>query len=56
MISLQDLFTFNQTGFDGDGRVLGELQPTGIRPNFVDRPKAVDVELPADAFGVGRWG
>jgi pilus assembly protein CpaF len=55
-ISLQDIFTFHQTGIDADGRVLGDLQPTGIRPNFSDRLRDFGVELGPDAFGVGRWG
>src|SRR5438874_8371592 len=55
-ISLQDIFTFRQTGIDDEGRVLGDLLPTGIRPHFTDRLTAFGVELEPDAFGVGRWG
>ncbi|HNM36779.1 MAG TPA: CpaF family protein, partial [Anaerolineales bacterium] len=34
VVVLTDIFKFNQTGVTQDGQVLGELQPTGIRPNF----------------------
>ncbi len=32
-ITLQDVFTFEETGVDGTGKVVGKLNPTGIRPN-----------------------
>jgi len=56
MVSLQDIFVFRQTGIDPDGRVLGELKATGIRPRFADRLKAFGMDLPEDIFNVRRWG
>jgi pilus assembly protein CpaF len=32
-ITLQDVFVFEETGLDGNGKILGRLGPTGIRPN-----------------------
>jgi len=32
-ITLQDVFLFEETGVDGNGKILGKLSPTGIRPN-----------------------
>jgi pilus assembly protein CpaF len=32
-ITLQDVFLFEETGTDGNGRILGKLSPTGIRPH-----------------------
>jgi len=32
-ITLQDVFLFEETGMDGNGRLQGKLSPTGIRPN-----------------------
>ena len=32
-ITLQDVFLFEETGVDGNGKVAGKLSPTGIRPN-----------------------
>ncbi|SJZ44516.1 CpaF family protein [Selenihalanaerobacter shriftii] len=50
IITLQDIFTFEQKGLDEDGNILGELKSTGIRPKFVDRFKAEGIDLPADIF------
>lgn len=50
VITMQDIFTFEQTGVDEDGRVIGRLRPTGIRPRCMDRLKAYGFEMSADAF------
>ncbi|MFW6206611.1 MAG: CpaF family protein [Gemmatimonadota bacterium] len=50
VITMQDIFTFEQTGIGEDGRVLGRLRATGIRPRCMDRLQAHGFELPADAF------
>ncbi len=55
VVSLQDIFVFQQTGVDPQGRVLGQLQATGIRPNFADRLEAHGIKLPEDTFNVTRW-
>jgi len=49
-IVTQDVFVFEQRGVE-DGRVLGDLKPTGIRPKFADKLKQRGIELPADTFG-----
>lgn len=55
VVSLQDIFVYQQTGVDPQGKVLGELKATGIRPNFADRLQAYGVELPEDTFNAARW-
>jgi len=50
VITMQDIFTFEQTGIDEDGRVLGRLRPTGIRPRCMERLKSHGFEMSADAF------
>ena len=50
VITMQDIFTFDQTGVGEDGRVLGRLRPTGIRPRFMDRLKANGFEMSMEAF------
>jgi pilus assembly protein CpaF len=50
VITMQDIFTFEQTGVDEDGRVIGRLHATGIRPRCMDRLKAHGIEMSADAF------
>ncbi|HEU4920974.1 MAG TPA: ATPase, T2SS/T4P/T4SS family [Candidatus Limnocylindrales bacterium] len=50
-ILTQDIFVFEQTGVR-DGRIEGELKPTGIRPTFMDQFRRSGVVLPADEFGI----
>jgi pilus assembly protein CpaF len=50
-ILTQDIFTFEQTGLV-DGKVQGDLEPTGIRPTFMPRFAAAGVDLPPDEFGI----
>jgi pilus assembly protein CpaF len=50
IIVLTDIFKFNQTGVDPDGKVLGEVNATGIRPNFTPRLEAAGFKLSADIF------
>lgn len=35
---IQDLYTFHAAGTDAQGRLQGELRPTGIKPTFADEP------------------
>ena len=38
VITLQDIFVFDSTpGFDSEGRNLGRLRATGLRPKFLDK-------------------
>jgi pilus assembly protein CpaF len=50
-VVLTDVFKFDQTGVTTEGKVLGELKPTGIRPLFSQRLEAAGVKLGADIFG-----
>jgi pilus assembly protein CpaF len=40
MITMQEIFCFEQTGVAPDGTVLGHFRATGIRPRFADRLQA----------------
>jgi pilus assembly protein CpaF len=53
VITMTDLFVFEQTGFEG-GRVVGRLRPTGLRPKFMDKIEMAGIHLPASIFGVGE--
>jgi pilus assembly protein CpaF len=55
LVSLQDIFTFRQTGIDADERVHGELRATGVRPRFADRLEAFGVGIHEDIFQTSRW-
>jgi pilus assembly protein CpaF len=51
IITLQDLFLFDfGMGVDEDGKYLGRLKGTGIRPSFSDRLSDVGIRLPGDLF------
>jgi pilus assembly protein CpaF len=52
MIVLTDIFKFEQTGVETEGKVLGELKPTGIRPLFSPRMEAAGFKLRPEVFGV----
>jgi pilus assembly protein CpaF len=55
IIVLQDLFKFEQTGFD-DGRIVGYLRPTGVRPKFTELIDAAGYHLDAEIFGYDQRG
>ena len=48
-ILTQEIFSFVQTGFH-DGKIEGDLRPTGIRPTFMTRLESNGVRLPVSAF------
>ncbi|MEW6233209.1 MAG: CpaF family protein [Chloroflexota bacterium] len=51
VIVLQDVFVFEQTGIE-NGRILGRLRATGIRPKFVEKFEVANIYLPPNIFGV----
>ncbi len=50
VISSQEIWRYRRRGIGGDGRVLGDFEPTGIRPAFSERLRVAGVELPATMF------
>jgi pilus assembly protein CpaF len=50
-IVLTDIFKFEQTGVSTEGKVLGQLKPTGIRPLFTNRLEASGFKLGPEVFG-----
>ena len=50
-IQTQDIFEFEQTDFV-DGKILGSLKPTGIRPTFMPKFKEGSIALPPGEFGI----
>ncbi len=53
VITMTDLFVFEQTGME-NGRVVGRMRPTGLRPKFMDRIEAAGLQLPPSIFGIGE--
>lgn len=50
IITMQEIFSFEQTGIDENGKVKGKFRSTGIRPKFVERFKSFDISIPYDLF------
>jgi len=50
LITLQELFTFQQTGLDENRKVKGRFKATGVRPKFAERLAAKGVALTPDLF------
>jgi len=53
VITMTELFAFEQTGFE-NGKIVGHLRPTGLRPKFMDRIEAAGIHLPPSIFGIGE--
>jgi pilus assembly protein CpaF len=53
VITMTDIFTFEQSGVE-NGRVVGRLRPTGLRPKFMDKIEAAGIHLPPSIFGIGE--
>lgn len=49
-VLMQEIFALERRGIDAQGRVLGELMPTGIRPRFMDYLVPRGINLPAEIF------
>jgi len=52
VVTMQDLFRYEQRGIDSDGRVLGEFRGTGLRPRFAEKFEIAGIHLPSDLFAV----
>ena len=52
IVTMQDLFRFEQRGIDSDGRVLGEFRGTGLRPRFSEKFEIAGIHLPPDLFAL----
>ncbi|CAH2713523.1 hypothetical protein BACCIP111895_00659 [Neobacillus rhizosphaerae] len=50
IIVLQDIFTFKQEGLNSEGKIIGRLVPTGVRPKFYERLEASGIHIPASVF------
>jgi pilus assembly protein CpaF len=53
VITMTDIFVFEQTGTE-NGRIVGRMRPTGLRPKFMDKIDAAGIHLPPSIFGIGE--
>ncbi len=49
-VVLQDIFKYSEEGTDAEGKVVGQMQPTGLRPIFTPRLEAAGFKLPPEIF------
>jgi len=52
-VVMQDIFKFSEEGVDGDGKVVGQMRPTGLRPIFTPKLEAAGFRLPPEIFSAG---
>jgi len=50
VVTLQDIFVFDQTGVRDDGKVIGRMRATGIRPKFIERLEVSGIHLARGLF------
>ena len=53
IITMTDIFVFEQTGTE-NGKIVGRLRPTGLRPKFMEKIEAAGINLPPSIFGIGE--
>ncbi len=53
VITMTDIFVFEQTGME-NGKIVGRLRPTGLRPKFMDKIETAGINLPPSIFGIGE--
>jgi len=51
VITMSDIFKFETAGFE-NGRVIGALRPTGLRPKAMNRIEESGIHLPPSIFGI----
>lgn len=54
VITMQEIFSYEQTGIDKDGKVLGHFKASGIRPKFAQRLAAFGIVTKDEYFDPTR--
>jgi pilus assembly protein CpaF len=50
VVTMQDIFRYEQTGLDNEGRVRGAFRSTGIRPRFAEKFESLGIQLAPGIF------
>lgn len=50
IIVLQEIFTFQQESIDENGKIIGKLVPSGVRPQFYEQMEHDGIYLPPSLF------
>jgi pilus assembly protein CpaF len=56
IVTMSDLFKFEQTGTTPDNKIIGQMRPTGLRPQFGPRLEVVGYKLRSDIFSPNSKG
>ena len=54
IITLQEIFSFQQTGIAEDGKVEGHFKFHGVRPRFIDKFATFGISVPREIFDPDR--
>ena len=55
IVTMQEIFIFDQTGVAPDGAVVGNFRATGIRPKFIERLRTRGIVISDDMFDPTRF-
>jgi pilus assembly protein CpaF len=47
---LQDIFVYEQTGLSSDGKIIGRMIPTGVRPRFYENLESSGIHIAPHVF------
>jgi len=50
VITMQDIFLFERTGINPEGKVVGRFRATGVRPKCAEKLVTMGIRLPIDMF------
>ncbi|MHB1119808.1 MAG: CpaF family protein, partial [Bellilinea sp.] len=53
VVTMTDIYVFEQTGIE-NGKIIGKLRPTGLRPRFYEKIEAAGIHLPPSLWGMGE--
>ncbi|MFZ6026676.1 MAG: CpaF family protein [Chloroflexota bacterium] len=53
VVTMSDIFKFEQTGVGAEGKIQGAMKATGLRPMFTPRLEVVGYKLRGEIFGAG---
>jgi len=50
IVTTQEIYRFKRRGVTPEGRIIGQFEATGVRPQFTDRLRVSGIELPPRMF------
>ena len=54
-VTMQEIFRFEISHIEQDGRIVGQLEPTGIMPTFAERFTKAGISIETIIPTLGRW-